>query len=400
VSPPRRWPLHPQPGPLEALSSWLARLAALYEMPVHDLLRHNLGLIDLDLPPDLDLNPPMEMLAALAERTGVGLAQLRSMTLAGWVPWLFDTLPVGIQDAQSVFDAYVRDNSVLFARRAAPRLVQRFRPQWEGPWLLPHRSALRACPVCMTDPDRGISLMWRLAVMTSCVEHDCRLLEISEVRAALILGRETIRAPLEESRAALDRYTHQALTTGRVALPGRNVHAGVWFRLLRSLLDEVSLAASTQGAHAKRVLQSIWQATGHRERAGLNVWRPFEQLGDEVREGMWDAAATALQLAADGLITARGRLSSALQAPLPDYVYDGDEPSPHRNAWQDFTAAFEETLTMARTDPPTARQLLALLTIGCRTLDHFEKERASLHEEGVPAEFLPSASELGRLDLI
>ncbi|GDY70236.1 hypothetical protein SAV14893_096290 [Streptomyces avermitilis] len=57
-------------------------------------------------------------------------------------------------------------------------------------------------------------------------------------------------------------------------------------------------------------------------------------------------------------------------------------------------------LTTARTDPPTARQLLALLTIGCRTLDHFEKERVSLHGEGVPAEFLPSAGELGRLDLI
>jgi hypothetical protein len=173
---------------------------------------------------------------------------------------------------------------------------------------------------------------------------------------------------------------------------------GPWFRLLRSLLDEVSLAASSQGAHGKNTLRLIWQNTGHPERAGLNVWRPFEQLKEEVREAMWDAAATALQMAADGLITARGRLSAAVQAPLHDYVYDGDEPSPHRNAWQDFTAAFEETLTMARTDPPTARQLLALLTIGCHTLDHFERERASLHEEGVPAEFLPSAGELPTLN--
>ncbi|MGW5249216.1 TniQ family protein [Streptomyces sp. NPDC004129] len=396
----RRWPLHPQPGPLQALSSWLGRLAELYEMPVHDLLRHNLGLVDLALPVDLDLNPPTAMLVSLAEKTGVDLSRLRSMTLTGWVPWLFDMLPVGVQDAQPVFDAYVRDNSVLFARKAATQHVLRFKPAWAGPWLLPHPGALRACPVCVADPDRGMSLMWRLALMTSCVEHDCRLLDISEVRAARILGRETHREPLQPPRAALDRYTHQALTTGRVALPGPNVHAGVWFRLLRTLLDEVSLAASSQGAHGKNTLRLIWQNTGHPERAGLNVWRPFEQLKDEVREAMWDAAATALQMAADGLITARGRLSSALQAPLHDYVYDGDEPSPHRNAWQDFTTAFEEALTAARTDPPTARQLLTLLTIGCRTLDHFERERACLHEEGVPAEFLPSAGELGRLDLI
>ncbi|WNF25328.1 hypothetical protein RI138_00110 [Streptomyces sp. C11-1] len=65
----------------------------------------------------------------------------------------------------------------------------------------------------------------------------------------------------EEAR---DRYTHQALTTGRVDLPGRAVHAGVWFRLLRSLLNEVSPATSSQGAHGKGTLQLIWQDTGHR----------------------------------------------------------------------------------------------------------------------------------------
>ncbi|MFB6985269.1 TniQ family protein [Streptomyces sp. NPDC056178] len=398
MSPARRWPLHPQPGPLEALSSWLGRLAELYDMPVHELLRHNLGLVGISVPADLDLDPPPAMLAALAEKTGVGLARLRSMTLAGWAPWLFDKIPVGVQDAQAVFEAYVRDNSVLFARRAGAHHVLRFKPEWAGPWLLPHHARL-ACPVCVADPDRGISLVWRLALMTSCVEHDCRLLEISEVRAARILGREMQQEPLQPSRAALDCYTHQALTTGRVALPGRTVHAGVWFRLLRSFLDEVSLAASTQSAHGKATLRLIWQDTGHPERAGLNIWRPFEHLRDEVREAMWDAAATALQLAADGLISVRGRLSSALQPPVP-HVYDGDEPSPYGNAWQDFMTAFEEALTTARIDAPTARQLLALLTIGCRTLDHFERERASLHEEGVPAEFLPSAGELGRPDLI
>ncbi|MGW7381792.1 hypothetical protein [Streptomyces sp. NPDC054794] len=52
------------------------------------------------------------MLVSLAEKTGVDLSQLRSKALTGWVPWLFDTLPVGVQDAQLVFDAYVRDNSV------------------------------------------------------------------------------------------------------------------------------------------------------------------------------------------------------------------------------------------------------------------------------------------------
>lgn len=39
-----RWPLHPQPGPLEALSSWLTRIADLYHLSVAELLTGNLGL--------------------------------------------------------------------------------------------------------------------------------------------------------------------------------------------------------------------------------------------------------------------------------------------------------------------------------------------------------------------
>lgn len=368
-------------------------------MPVHDLLTRNLGLVGPTLPADLDVDPPAAILTALAEKTGVDLARLRSMTLAGWAPWLFDTLPAHAQDAQMHFNAYVRDNSVLFARKAGTHHVLRFKPGWAGPWLLPYPGALRACPDCVADPGRGISLVWRLALMTSCVEHDCRFLEISEVRAARILDRETPREPLEEPRAALDRYTHQALTTGRVALPGRTVHAGVWFRLLRSLLDEVSLAASSQNSHGKAVLQQIWQATGHPERAGLNVWRPFEQMGEDVREAMWDAVAIALSLVADGTIAARGRLGSAIHPPHHS-VYDGDRPSPYRNAWQDAMTAMEEALTLARTDQDTARQLLALLTGGCRTLDRFEQERSYLFGAGIPPAFLPGARELGRTDLI
>jgi hypothetical protein len=37
------WPLHPPPGPAEALASWLDRTARLYGLSAGDLLRHNLG---------------------------------------------------------------------------------------------------------------------------------------------------------------------------------------------------------------------------------------------------------------------------------------------------------------------------------------------------------------------
>ncbi|MEE1806722.1 hypothetical protein [Streptomyces sp. BE133] len=64
-----------------------------------------------------------------------------------------------------------------------------------------------------------------------------------------------------------------------------------------------------------------------------------------------------------------------------------------------LTAPGELWDAAARTDRDAARQLLVLLTLGCRTLDRFEEQRAFLFGVGVPAEFLPSARELGRFDL-
>jgi hypothetical protein len=184
------------------------------------------------------------------------------------------------------------------------------------------------------------------------------------------------------------------------ALPGRAVHAGVWFRLLRSLLDEVSLAGSTISAHGRATLEQVWEAVGRPERGGLSVWKPYEQLEWEVQEAMLHAAAAAVQLAADGQITARGALGSTLRAAPHRHVYYGDEQSsPRPSAWDELMAALEGAVELARTDRDAVRQLLALLTIGCRTLDRFEEERSYLFGIGIPAEFLPGAREIGRDDL-
>jgi hypothetical protein len=59
----------------------------------------------------------------------------------------------------------------------------------------------------------------------------------------------------------------------------------------------------------------------------------------------------------------------------------------------------ESALVAAHIDRDAARQLLALLTVGCRTLDRFEEERAYLFGIGIPAAFLPTAREFGRDDL-
>ena len=388
-----RWPLHPRPGPVEALSSWLDRTARLYALTAEDLLRHNLGSASFtraglgDL--DLDWDPPREILAALAERTGLGLHELAPMTMAGWVPWLMDTLDPG--EGQAAFATYVRQHSVLLRPGEAGR---NHVPSWL-PWA-PAKPARLACPECAADPQRGAALTWRLPLMTSCAEHGCLLGPEPDVWSAVLARTGPRPAPASPHVAVMVRYTFQALETGRVSLPGGSVHAGVWFRLLRTLLDEVSTAPSAVSASSRATLELIWSRAGLPVRGGLTVWRPYERLAWPAQQAMAGAAATALHLAAAGEITARGTLGRYL-APEPHCdVYEGD-----RQAWEQrqIVAEFDAMIVRARTDADTARRFLTMLTVGCRTIAGFYRERQYLIGLGIPDGLLPDHRALGRTDL-
>lgn len=396
MSPPRRWPLHPRPGPGEALSSWLKRTAGLYGLSAGDLLRHNLdaasALLDDPSPDEVDWDPPSAVLAALGERTGVPPGEMRLMTMAGWVPWLTDTLDVG-GARQVVFDTYVRQDSVLLAPGEAGRNQTGRGCSWKGPWQ-PARLLRRACPLCAADPQRGTGLMWQLPIMTGCGEHACRLEPEPDVMVAA-LGLAPLRPrPVDPMVAELDRRTHEGLTTGAVTLPGRTVYVGVWFRLLRTLLDELSMAPSQVGVRSRATLEHVWQATGRPVRAGLRVWRPYEQLDWPLQEAMLHAAAVTLHLVANRRVTPRGTLGSALAEPPHERVYDGDDPRRRPMATLDLATAIDAWLDTARTDPETARGLLRTLTTFDPSPANVARQRHFLiSQAGIPPEFL-------RLDLM
>lgn len=403
----QRWPLHPAPTPGEALTSWLDRLAALYGMPAAQLLRYNLGpaaalLNDPDAD-DLDFDPPAPILAALAELTGVELGELRLMTIAGWVPWLADTLDP--YDGQDAFHTYVRQDSVLLRPTEAGRNVV---PHWL-PWLPRQthqwRATRRLCRMCAAaDPDAGLPLLTALPIMLSCGVHGCRLEPELTVWLAAAENELGHGQPVVPAVAALDQLTHQALTTGAVTLPGRPerpVHVGVWLRLLRTLLDEVSTSTSRLTAASTTNLEKIWDTVGSPIRAGLKVWRPYEWLDAPRQEAMLTAAATALDLIRTGRVTARGSLGPLLTAPPHQHVYDGDRPGTTADPWTQFRRDAEVVFEKARTEPRIARELLSLLTHRCRTLADFNRERQFIIiNGGIPEVLLPDARELGRLDLL
>ncbi len=96
--------------------------------------------------------------------------------------------------------------------------------------------------------------------VAALVDHDCVLepyIGTPSMRAAW--QSEDVRSrTASEAVIAMDHRTQEALTTGRVELPRRSVHAGVWFRLQRTLLDELSMPASLWGSRA-RDLRAAWE---------------------------------------------------------------------------------------------------------------------------------------------
>jgi hypothetical protein len=159
-------------------------------------------------------------------------------------------------------------------------------------------------------------------------------------------------------------------------------------RLPRTLLDEASMAPSRVGTRSAATVEHIWHATGHPARAGLNVWRPCEQLGWPRQTMMLEAAAAALHLAETGAIAARGTLAPLLAREPHRPAYYGDRPAPAAcNRKRERERAQEEVnaaLEAARTDPGTARQMLTLCTFSCRTLAAFHRERQHLIGTGHP----------------
>ena len=147
------------------MSSWIHRVAACYRMDMNDLLEHDLAHGQID---DLDIAPPASLLTALSSRSGIGLDQLRCMSVAGWVPQLFDSLDNNIPTA---LEAYAFQLSVLLPKG---RRITRSLTRWCA-WRT-SKPIQRACPLCLSDPaDQAVRLAWKLPLMLSCPLHGCWL---------------------------------------------------------------------------------------------------------------------------------------------------------------------------------------------------------------------------------
>jgi hypothetical protein len=383
VKPVPRWPLHPTPKEGEALSSWLNRVAVCYQMDMLDLLEHDLGHGQLN---DLDTTPPLSLLTTLSQRSGIELDQLRCMSFAGWVPWLLDSLDDRVPAALEI---YAFQFSVLLSKR---NRKTRSITSWRA-WL-PSRSIHRACPLCLNDStDQAVLLAWKLPLMLSCPLHGCWLESCWGVPGRFLGWENADASPrtANEAIVTMDRRTWQALTLGYVELPRRRIHAALWFRLLRTLLDELNTPLSHCGTCAGGI-RYVWERCGHPLRAGQNLWHPYEILDPTIQLQMLEAAATAIDLIESKVLSPRGE-QAALFLPEPLAEFTNGPPAVVRktepvNYWQQAVKAIEEAIVEARHNPETARSLFALASFGRRDPESLDRLRVTFTKEGIPLEFL------------
>lgn len=388
MRPPERWPLHPAPVQGEALSSWLQRIASRYRMRSVDLLDQELGQPEVHLA-ELDLDPPLSLIRELAKRTGIPEQQLKSMTIAGYVPWLLDHLT----PSPHAYEVYAHQLSVLLP----PNQRKIYGPSKWLPWI-PKNQVRRGCPDCLKEKP-ALLLFWQLPILLSCPLHG-RMLETYQGHSAdefLWTEPADTQQTAPEALSKMDLRTWQAMTTGFVDLPRRSVHAGIWFRFLRTLIDELSATHDQYGRHIEDV-RRIWKRTGHPFRAGQRVWRPFENLHWGTQQQLLEAAAIAMDMIEVGSLTALGT-SAHLLLPEPESTIDDGTPPPvlkeitkarHEPLpdalWNQVFDSLNVTVEAATDDPTIAQSLFGLALHGCRSAESVHRLQETFTEMGLPLE--------------
>ncbi len=286
--------------PGEALSSWLRRIAVRYHASLDDLVS-NLGYARSE-PKKLDACPPAGFVHELAQRTGVDDHRIQRMSLSGWTPWLVDQM----EPHPEAFTTYTRQFSVLLpAGRRRPREI----PTWLA-WL-PSQWAIRACPLCIatSEPPYPYQLLWLLSLTLSCPFHGC-LLEPRPKAAGHTFPdwerKPPTPRPVPITALSMDNRTWHAMTTGWVVLPRREVHAGIWFRLIRTIIDELG-ATLSECRTAGPLIKRFWKEAGYPQRFGPRSWQPHEGYPSDAQLLTLEATATTIHLLESKALTGQGR---------------------------------------------------------------------------------------------
>lgn len=284
-----RWPLHPRPFAGEALSSWLTRIAAVYDFNSKEPL-----LRDLSVPPlsnqCLDIEPPEQLFDLLEERTGVARQRIRRMTLKGLLP---ESVSIS---GPSGFEAYAQSLSIALPSDTvrAKRIPATWTPWWSaGRYLRPW-----VCPECVADRHiRHMKLAWLLPIMATCPTHNLFLVSSDLIGIIDLRPNKPSPRAVPASLIELDCLTETAIATGQAVFSSQTVDITTWMQILRTLLDELNTPLGATGA-AWPLVKVIWRIARCSMRARAQSHLPFEGLKIEQQLQFLEAAAVAFKLIA------------------------------------------------------------------------------------------------------
>jgi hypothetical protein len=306
----RRWPIHPIPYRAEALSSWLARIAASYELTTNDLLVHDLSLGPLS-ERQLDIDPPEGLFTKLNKRTGVATDRVRRMTARA-----FSTrLATKSISSRELFEVYAARYSVLFSERhgSFEEIDEDWRPwisndRFKEPWV---------CEGCLEGGSKPhIKLHWKFPITLSCPAHRQFLKPIT------LMGNIDLRPLVARQRTPptyivqLDAATEQAMLGRDIKLGRVRIPANIWFPLLRSCLTELDTPPKSAGRYHYD-LRDLWRCCNLKPRGGApEGWR-FEDLTVEYQARFLEMAALTICLLADRQLQGKGRDLHLIRGPGP-----------------------------------------------------------------------------------
>ncbi len=275
------WPLHPPPYPNESLSSWIARIAHIYHMYFEDFLieefginagNYRLGCVDFD--------PPQSLLTKLSENTGFTFDAIMTLTAQVYTPLLVNTFKAGETNS---FDKYVNKFRIFPGKR---KKVFIFDKDWV-PWSNIQSSMFSmCCRLCISeDIDPYLRLHWRFSWMVTCPKHKT-LLEPAFFHRTTTKSMgccyTTMRyAPITscpiDALCAMDNITLQAVTKGFVEVPSGTLDGGIWLRILRSLIEELSFPENIIGQENRLLMVPFWEELDIFIHESLEKYELFEK---------------------------------------------------------------------------------------------------------------------------
>ncbi len=305
---PGRWPIHPVPYVDESLLSWIMRIAKIYEIYPEDFLKYE---FDIELKTStlyvIDINPPVSLLDKLSERTGVDIDKIRALTVHSYVPLLIDALEPPKsknEDNPHSFSDYVNQFNV-FPRKKRPYSNENtdlvMANDWI-PWFDTKRFANTfGCASCLKeDKEPYLRLYWRFPWMMTCPFHKELLKQVklynftNHIEFYGMYDTERLLSPID-NLYMIDEITLQAITKGFVKTPAGYLHSGVWLRLLRSLIEELSLLQKNIHRDTLELMKLFWQIYDLPHRGGVGRYKVYEEHDSDKQIELMLVASSVLQ---------------------------------------------------------------------------------------------------------